>query len=67
MKGSGRIETKYVKGESNLADLLTKCFPTYKFKRLMHQYDAAARGQDDYIAAFMAYMVRTYDEEQKVD
>jgi hypothetical protein len=67
LKGSGRIETKYVKGESNLADLLTKCFPTYKFKRLMHQYDAAARGQDDYTAAFMAYMVRTYDEEQKVD
>jgi len=44
---SGEVETEYVRGEENLADLLTKCFQTYKFKRLMHQYDAAME-DDEY-------------------
>ena len=65
LRGSGRIETKYVRGEKNLADLLTKCFPTYKFKRLLYQFDMASRGQMDHADSFFTYIDQMYDDEEE--
>jgi hypothetical protein len=58
LRESGEVETEYVRGEENLADLLTKCFPTYKFKRLMHQYDAAMEGCTEPVKSFLSYVAR---------
>ena len=58
LRESGHVETTHVRGDKNLADLLTKCFPTYRFKRLMHQYDAAMAGETNHTASFMTYVLR---------
>ena len=66
LRESGQVESEYVKGENNLADLLTKCFPTYKFKRLLYQYDSSMKGGVSHTESFLAYVVGHGEEEQVV-
>ena len=62
LRDQDNIETEFVTSENNLADLFTKCFPTYKFKRLMFQIGDKSSGRIGTENAFMAYMEKEYCE-----
>ena len=45
----------------NLADVFTKCMPTYKFKRMIQQIQNQAKGVSAE-ESFVSYLVSEYEE-----
>ena len=61
MRDQGSVDTEYVASEMNLADVFTKCMPTYKFKRMIQQIQNQAKGVSAE-ESFVSYLVSEYEE-----
>ena len=61
MRDQGSIDTEYVASEMNLADVFTKCMPTYKFKRMIQQIQNKADGVGAE-ESFVSYLIHEYEE-----
>ena len=61
LREKGAIITEKVATEDNFADLLTKCFPSYKFKKLLRKIQGRSQ-ETERVQAFIAHIVERYDD-----